>query len=99
MKTRKQYLAGECSFDEYYGQFVSDRDRSILLSVIGEATLKKAYDEDHNFNTISLSTWDRMTPSKVPFTVAEKIRESGDYPTLCGLVCILKAAAKQIVKA
>jgi hypothetical protein len=52
--------------------------------------------KNQDFNNIPLQWWDKvMVP--VPFEIAQKMRELGDYPTPAGVVCILKEAAKQIV--
>ena len=82
--TRKQYLAKECTHQEYYNQFVTPYilktvERAISLQAICNSS-------DPHFNGIPLASWDR---------VARQISYSN--PIAAG-VCIAKAAAR-IIKA
>jgi hypothetical protein len=88
MITRKQYMSGESTHREYYGQFVTESIKNSLLVYIGKELIMNSTDE--SFNDIPLSKWDRLP------TVGNGLRECGDVPTLSGSVCIYKEAAKQI---
>lgn len=92
--TRAQYLNHECTHREYYAQFVNDSIRAIVKEAIPEIFRSK----DEHFNDISLRRWD-MLVSFIPYPVAGKLKELGDYMTLAGGVCILKEAARQLVEA
>lgn len=91
MFTRKQYLDKECTHDQYYAQFVTPEVIHLVLVCIGEARIMGS--KCPHFNDIPLWEWDRIAPR---LSVGERLRECGDYPTMAGKVCILKAAANQI---
>ena len=93
MFTRKQRLANECTHSEYYAQFVTPAVTHTVLRQIGRDAIMES--TDPHFNDIRLSKWDALFPL-VPANVATKIRECGDYPTLAGMVCLAKEAARQI---
>ena len=92
MFTRKQYLNGECTHRQYYGQFVNAGTKARVLSGIGLEALKKS--TDPHFNDIPLNKWDNLVlhcPGSSGFAKA------GDYYTLAGGVSLLKEAARQIL--
>ena len=93
MKTRQNYLNGECSHREYYAQFVSEGVKNRVSQAIGDARIKAS--RDPHFNDIPLGEWD-MVIGVFPANIANAMREAGDYPTLSGAVCIAKEAARQI---
>lgn len=95
MKTRAQYLAGECSHRQFYAQFVTPEIRAFVLARFPLRRLCQTADQE-NLNSIPLSSWDSMAHSLRE--VDEALRAAGDYPTLCGKVCILKEAAKQLIE-
>lgn len=92
--TRLQYLNNECTHEQYYNQLVTDSIKRIVLSNISKDKLIAAFNDDEHFNTIKLPVWDSIGRN---FQVVAKLNELGDTKTLSGLVCIAKAAAKQIV--
>lgn len=94
MYTRKDYLDNNCTHAEYYGQFVTPGILSAVEKSFGKETLKAAFAENEHFNTQStpLARWDGMAVS-LPFP---SLKPYGDYLTLAGKVCILKAAARII---
>jgi len=96
MITRKQYLDKENTHREYYSQFVTQGVKNRVLQRFDMETLKAGKDE--HFNNTPLQAWDNLL-SPVPFEIAGKMRECGDYPTMAGSVCILKEAALQLVEA
>lgn len=91
MKTRKEYLDGKCSHREYYGQFVNDNVKQMVIDTIGKNRILKSTDE--HFNDISLREWDNIG---LPCGISELLKKAGDYYTLAGQVCILKEGARQI---
>ena len=93
MLTRKQYLNKECSFDEYYGQFLTPGIIRHVEHYIGRDAIMES--TDPHLNDIPLERWDRVF-LKCPATVNHAMREGGDYPTLGGLVCLAKTAARRI---
>ena len=56
--TREQYMAKECTHDQYYGQFVTPALRSIVIARIGKQRMIDS--KDKYFNDISLKEWDNM---------------------------------------
>ena len=92
MVTRNQYLNGECTDRQYYGQFVNAGTKARVLSGIGLAALKKS--TDPHFNDIPLNKWDNLVPH-CPCSAG--FAKAGDYYTLAGGVCLLKEAARQIL--
>lgn len=89
--TRKQYMNGECTFREYYSQFVNEAVKSQVLLTIGKEALLKS--KDGHLNDIPLKKWDRIRPHTL-----NRLHEAGDSPTLAGAVCIVKEAARQIIE-
>jgi hypothetical protein len=95
MKTRQQYLSGECTHEEYYNQFVDERVKRIVLNRFKKEDLIKAYERNQSFNAFPLPVWDSLAQN-IRFK-SEDVKATGDYLTLAGSVCILKAAARLIV--
>ena len=95
MKTRQQYLDGECTMREYYAQFVNEGTKRIIRDTIGEDAILQS--TDPHLNDIPLARWDSVGMSALRTADRnEQMRECGDYMTLAGLVCIAKEAARQI---
>lgn len=97
MHTRKDYIASNCTHEEYYGQFVNNRILHIVKGKFGVEALKAAFDSDKQLNSIPLVKWDALAKYSFTSDDANKMKECGDYMTLSGQVCILKAAARQLV--
>jgi hypothetical protein len=92
MKTRQDYLNGNCTHSEYYAQFVRESMKNAIGRNIGVERLKQAFKEDQNLNTIPLAIWDNMSHS-ISFP---DMKDYGEFRTLAGSVCILKEAARQL---
>ena len=90
--TRKQYIDGECTHDQYYDQFVTQDLKNIVLRSIPEKQI--IWSKDESFNDIPLRSWDWM--AKLNPVEPKKFKELGDFTTLAGQVSALKAAARQI---
>ena len=104
--TRAQYLNREVDHETYYDQFVNKAVRDTVSLCIGESRIKASTDE--HFNDIPLENWDRMSfhklrdgtvvPAILPdwcLQAVSKANGSGGY-SLSDVVCIAKAAARQI---
>ena len=90
--TRKQYMEGECTHNQYYDQFVTQDLKNAVLRSIPEKQIVMSRDE--SFNDIPLRSWDwlaRLNPVE-----PKKFKELGDFTTMAGQICALKAAARQI---
>jgi hypothetical protein len=97
MKTRQEYLSQKCTYDDYYGQFVTPAIQKAVATRIGIDRLKRAYAEDEHLNTIPLATWDSFSRVIAVSSVLDKMKEAGDFLSLAGIVCIAKRAAKQSI--
>jgi hypothetical protein len=95
--TRKEYMSKVCTHKQYYAQFVTENMKNDVIRAIGKDALMNSTDE--HLNDIPLKKWDRLASGVVPFYVNSAMRELGDYPTLGGLVCIAKEAARQVIAA
>lgn len=92
--TREDYLNNVCTHDQYYDQFVNTHVRYLVAGSIGRLAI--ANSTDANFNDIDLSNWDALGTLIVGVVGRKKFHDLGDAPTLGGIVCIAKAAARQI---
>ena len=111
--TRKDYLAKRCSHREYYGQFVNDGVKGVVLRSIGRKAILASTDE--NFNDIPLHRWDslagyyqrvchsgkfELTHSALFYCCGRSICEAGSGGVSANdLVCVAKEAARQIREA
>ena len=90
--TRKQYMEGECTHNQYYDQFVTQDLKNAVLRSIPEKQIVMSRDE--SFNDIPLRSWDWL--AKLNPVEPKKFKELGDFTTMSGQICALKAAARQI---
>ena len=96
---RTEYLAGNRGDrDEatrlhraYYGQLVNEQTIAAVALLIGRDRILAS--TDPHLNDIPLKEWDRIIKS---FPLAARFDTLGDYPTLAGLVCVAKEAARQL---
>ena len=103
--TRAQYMAKECSHDDYYAQFVDQDLINFVKRQFGIAKLKKAYAISHTFNDVHdngivLAKWDRVAYVVLNNQrIINALRNAGDVNarTLGNAVCILKQAARMAI--
>ena len=95
MITRKEYMAGDATHEEYYSQFVDGALLREVSRVIGTARIVES--TDPHFNDIALADWDKAGAS-IPLHTLQKLREAqpGAGVSLSDRVCIVKAAAAAI---
>lgn len=93
--TREEYLNGACTHREYYSQYVTGEQRTIVKYAIGIDRLKASKDE--HLNDIPLTLWDRIAERGIG-VLGVPMKKNGDYLTLAGQVCILKEAARQLIE-
>jgi len=96
MITRSDYLNKKSSHEEYYGQFVTKDIRNLVVRVFGKEQLTVEYHKNNSFNGINLYKRDSLAPLVYPH-LTRTMKSVGDYSTLCGAVCTLKEAARQVV--
>jgi hypothetical protein len=107
--TRTEYMEdSERLHGEYFTQFVTDAMKRDILNFIGKEALLNSTDK--HLNDIPLKQWDCLAgfsfrgsemilkPSVIPYGIDNLLKEAGeDYSCSTG-VCILKQAARQIIK-
>ena len=98
MITRQQYLNKESAHNEYYTQFVTPFILKLVESEFSIDQLKQAFEKDPYFNTIPLEKWDGLSLCLDKARLNLLFRERGDFISQAGLVCILKTAARQLIK-
>jgi hypothetical protein len=107
--TRKEYMSNSGELHrEYYGQFVNEQVKKMVIREIGMDYLKMSRDE--HLNDIPLKMWDSMSgfvfrgsemvmkPSNIEPIEYAKLKEAGEGVSCATLVCIYKEAAKQIIE-
>lgn len=91
MLTRKHYVSGRCTHQEYYIQFSNASQFRSVLDVIGlDAIVKSAGDR---FAAIPIKLWDSI-PLHLECYV--DLISAGDTLSLASAVCINKAIALEI---
>ena len=104
---RNEYVNGERTHKEYYGQFINAGVKNIVLMRFGIEKLVSSYKDDENFNSIitPLASWDSLSDCIASAIDRDLLRESKEwedkktYPwSLSDGVCIAKEAARQLVK-
>ena len=85
----------ECTFKEYYGQFVNDSITRIVSNCIGKQRIKDS--KDLYFNDIPLKHWDAIAPviRQLCGKALSASNGSGGV-SLSDFVCVAKVAAMQI---
>jgi hypothetical protein len=111
MYTREQYLVGECTHDEYYVQIVRESNATqVVLGYFTVEELTEMYERDEYFNWMPERKYITRTIlgtcSHCQYTwefLAKQLcvyswKKYGDGRTMAGAVCVLKCAARMIVK-
>lgn len=96
MYTRRDYLYTRCTFDEYYGQFVTLEVLSYVDSKLGNDIILS---EDETCGNIQLHNWDRLVYNLKPLVSDQVLIETQEGWSLSTGVCIVKMAAKQLWRA
>lgn len=92
--TRKQYLDGEVTFEQFYravnqtAGLVFSPDHALMPRI-----LECLEQGDEHLNRIPLNTWDRLA-SWAQNSLTRALKEHGDFYSLSGGVCCLKQAAR-----
>jgi len=95
MLTRKDYMAGKASFEDYYRELSTacgiSFDNSSMLPRVKRALVKG----DNHLNSIPLRYWDCLAAvlGHNPM-VRLALKQRGDFFSLSVGVCMLKAAAR-----
>lgn len=94
MYTRRDYLYARCSFDQYYGQFITPEVIQYVDTRIGHDNIINS--EDENFNDIKLIYWDKIVYNLKPLVDDQLLTEAQEGWSMSTGVCIAKMAAKLI---
>ena len=99
MFTHKDYvIERKCTHQQYYAQFVTEEIKMIVVLNFGLDTLKEAYQEDRTFNTIPLHRWDSLGIFLNVPIMHDKFKQHQDFISQASIVCVLKEAARQVVR-
>jgi hypothetical protein len=93
--TKGDYSAKQCSFEDYYGQFVDSLICNFVRDTIGINRLDDS--RDIFFNDIPNHVWSDLIPL-VKGMLAPKLKDCGDDVSNDTIICILKSAARRIKK-
>lgn len=113
MYTRKQYIAGECTHDEYWAQLVKPCITDMVLRRFGITRLEDS--TDPHMNDIPLAQWDAMHEPVCSLVASNtngildtlraidesqaKLAEKRKFSwSMSDSVCVLKRAAKMFIK-
>jgi hypothetical protein len=97
---RAAYMNNECTFDQYYSQFVTPAMCDNIGVAIGVERIKQSTDE--SFNDIPLREWDSvalLVKSYCGNAMAHSNASTSNgvlCASLSDFVCVAKTAAKQI---
>lgn len=94
--TRKQYMNRECSHHTYYSQPITEQTKRAILNVFPIGILIQSAQLDSSFNTklTPLKKWD-LIPTYKDSRIWDSMESVGYSKS--DSVCILKAAAKNLV--
>ena len=91
MLTRQQYINKECTYQEYYGQFVTEHIKRSILTVFTPAELKGS--TDPHMNDLPRAKWDLLVNS----TQSSKLEQAqGTKATQSDINSLVKEAARQL---
>ena len=93
MHTRKEYMSGDCTHQQFYEQMVTDEIKEGVRKSIGLFRIMDSTCE--HFNDIPLSFWDTLSWS-LSDSIDSQIKAASDHPSLAGRVCVVKAAARML---
>ena len=91
MITRSDYLDGNVTHREYYGDIVANLPQLMLP---GAEAIKKALRKDENLNTIPLTVWDDLGQQQKAVIGREVCKRTNGGCSLSDLVCVLKEASR-----
>jgi hypothetical protein len=94
MITRKDYLEGRATHDDYYMDVLQAMPGKPALPADLE-TIREKLKTDSALNNSPLHRWGGLIGM---FGADKALRERGDYLTLAGIVCLQKAWAKHLAE-
>jgi hypothetical protein len=105
---RDEYMSGKISHDDYYAAIAKEFSPYSLASALNLASIEvdavrlAIKSADKPLNTIPLAKWDKaaailgynMQSNTVSYGIVNAFKKHGDGPSLAGIVCVLKVAAR-----
>ena len=106
MYTKKDFLYGDCTHEEYYSQFTSEGNaKSLVLIFWTEKELKDAYKEDDSLNNLPEKKCEGKEENSCiifeklsRYLCCPEFEKFGEEPNLVSKVSVLKQAAREIAK-
>ena len=95
MFTRKDYLRNNCTYEQYYSQFVTDEILKLVAAKIEIKRLVWAYSVGKEMNVIPVKSWDSIA---CMFTRLPEWEAMGYDSSKAFDISILKMAAVQLIK-
>jgi len=99
IRSRADYMANRCTHQEYYAQIAKECGVSFAKSTMLREIKDALSHGDEHLNEIDLDRWDQLgwyiAGKKQTKQAFEK---RGDFVSQAGLVCLLKAAAKEAAR-
>ncbi len=92
-------MNGKVSHADYYGQFVTLEIKAMVETALGYRL--RNYPHDEHLNDIQLAIWDNLAGSRKLARMQGDYRSTlnaGEDNSLATQVCILKQAARQIIR-
>lgn len=99
MITRKDYMDGKVTFEQYYSSVAKEAGLSMEEAGILERVKKALESGDEHLNSIPLAKWDKMGANPVlRANLSRSFKKHEDGMSLAGIVCVLKQACINAVK-
>jgi len=90
MFTRQQYLNKECTYEQYYLEIADEAGYNPPAQLV---KLCKSSKNEH-YNDVPLATFDAYAKT-CSAKVDEAFRARGDYPTIAGMVSLMKLTIRR----
>lgn len=97
LPTRKEYLDGSVTFEEFYSSVAKEARINFDNSPDLERVVAALKAGDKHLNSIPLAYWDRKAAVAAP-RIASALKLHGDFYSLAGGVCVMKQAAINAAK-
>lgn len=89
----RQFMAGKCSFHDYYGQFVNEETITRVLAAIDFSKLSSI----DALKSVSIREWDEVFCNDLPPELCKRIEDSGGWVHKDFLVHVAKLSAIQVI--
>lgn len=91
--TKKAYMAGECTHEQYYAQFITDDGIAMVQrSTAFKRMIKKG---SKDTSSVEVQVWDLIGTDGEAVMLLKSL---GDFWSISAAVCINKAIARQLLE-